>query len=58
MEMILCNVHIVTYHINVLLQKYFELPCNEILVFVPLFLDEFLEHAKVLLNRIEVRRVQ
>jgi hypothetical protein len=56
-EIILCNMCIVTYHIDALLQKHFELPCNKILVFVSLFLDEFLEHAKVLLNRIKVRRV-
>ena len=58
MEMILCNMCIITYYIDAPLQKHFELPCNKILVFVLLFLDEFLEHAKVLLNRIEVRRVQ
>ena len=57
-EVVLCNVRIVTDHIDALLQKHFELPCNEILVFVPLFLNELLEHAKVLLNRIEVRRVR
>ncbi len=56
-EVILCNVRIVTDHIDALLQKHFKLPYNEILVFVLLFLDELLKHAKVLLNRIEVRRV-
>jgi len=57
-EVILCNVRIVTYYIDAPLQKHFEFPCNEILVFVPLFLDGFLEHAKVLLNRVKVRRVR
>jgi hypothetical protein len=57
-EVILCNVRIVTYHIDAPLQKHFELSRDEILVLVPLFLDRFLEHAKVLLNRIEVRRVR
>jgi len=57
-EVILCNVFIVTYHVDAPLQKHFEFPCNEILVFVPLFLDEFLEYAKVLLNRIKVRQVR
>ena len=54
-EVILCNVCIVTYYIDTPLQKHFELPCNEILIFVPLFLNKFLEHSKVLLNRVEVR---
>ena len=57
-EVILYNVFIVTYYVNILLQKHFEFPCNKILVFVPLFLDELLEHAEVLLNRIKIRRVR
>jgi hypothetical protein len=57
-EVILYNVRIVTDHIDALLQKHFELLCNEILVLVPLFLNEFLEYAKVLLNRIKVRRIR
>ena len=57
-EVILCNIRIIIDYIDALFQKYFELPCNEILVFVLLFLDELLEYAKVLLNRIKVRRVQ
>jgi hypothetical protein len=56
-EVILCNVLIVTYYIDAPLYKHFELPCNEILVLVLLFLNEFLEYAKVLLNKIEVRRI-
>jgi hypothetical protein len=56
-EIILCNMFIVTYHVDTLLQKYFKLPCNKILIFVLLFLNEFLEYTKVLLNRIKVRRV-
>lgn len=29
--------------------------CNEILVLVPLFLDKFLKHSKILLNKVEIR---
>lgn len=41
-EVILCNVSIVTYHVDAPLQKHLELSCNKVLVFVPLFLDELL----------------
>ena len=57
-EVILYNIRIITYHIDVLLQKYFKFLYNEILVFVLLFLDEFLKYTKVLLNRVKVRRVR
>jgi hypothetical protein len=56
-EVILCNVRIVTYHIDTPLQKHFELPGNEILVFVPLFLNKLLKHSKKLFNKVEIRRV-
>jgi len=58
MEVILYNIYIVTYHIDMLFQKHFELSCNEILVFVLLLFDKFLEYSKMLFNRIKVRRVQ
>jgi hypothetical protein len=51
-------VRIVTYYIDTPFQKHLELPRNEILVFVLLFLDKFLEHSEIFLNRIEIRRVR
>jgi hypothetical protein len=56
-EVILYNIHIITDYINILLSKHFEFFYNKILVFILLFLNELLKHVKVLLNKIEVKRV-
>jgi hypothetical protein len=40
------------------LLQHFELHCNEIFISVLLIFNKILEDAKVLLNMVEVRRVQ